>query len=148
MRMKEMRDIAMGAVRSELRRQGRDPKCLQEYAALNVLDDIARAEPKLIASRWYLNASDLQLRWFRLEWRNANAQGFVEPVLRVKSNDKSSSYATNEQVAHLVVAGKGLTLCGVDQRPWLTKEVDYLGGALLCAKCENRAKIRSLEIPK
>ena len=69
MTLREKRATALGAVRSQMRRMGIDFKSETANDALTVLDDIARTEPNLIASEWYLNASDNQIALFKREWR-------------------------------------------------------------------------------
>ena len=64
----EQREIAIGAVRSELRRAGVRPELVDWAGAFRVLDDLLRVEPTLIASRWYALATDNQLRLFKQEW--------------------------------------------------------------------------------
>ena len=72
----EQRRLALGAARVQLRRMGvnLDPfvpfKCV-----LEVLDDLHRAEPDLIASQWYAQASNHQIDLLRREWKQS-----VEPV--------------------------------------------------------------------
>jgi hypothetical protein len=68
MNQSEMRQIAIGATRSQLRRLNIDPRKASSDDALEALDDIYRVEPELIASLWYGNASDNQIRLFRREW--------------------------------------------------------------------------------
>ena len=80
--MHSLRQIAIGAARSQLRRQH---ELAVEYctaagvalasqapdadAALAVLDDIARSDPTLLASVWYRKASARQIALFRKEWK-------------------------------------------------------------------------------
>lgn len=64
----EARKVAIGAVRSELRRHSQSPVMISPLDAEKVLDDIARQDSQLIASIWYLNASDAQVKLFRREW--------------------------------------------------------------------------------
>jgi len=64
----EARKTAIRAVRSQARRLGIDPATLDDRQALAVLDDIARAEPALVASEWYLNATESQIKQFVREW--------------------------------------------------------------------------------
>jgi len=66
--------MAIGAARSEIRKHGDNPKDYGAGHALAVLDDIARAEPDLCASLWYLEASDNQIALFRREWKRAQEQ--------------------------------------------------------------------------
>ena len=69
MNQAEMRQIATRAIRSEARRTGRNPESLDADTALRILDDIFRIDPEIIASLWYGNASDNQLRLFKREWK-------------------------------------------------------------------------------
>ena len=69
MNQTEKRQVAIGAARSEARAKGFDPKTLSANSALDMLDDIARVEPKLIASIWYINATDNQFNLFSREWK-------------------------------------------------------------------------------
>jgi len=68
MKKEKARRIAAGAARSQLRRWGIDPKTVDAASALRVLDDIYRVDPELIASLWYGEASDNQIRLFKKEW--------------------------------------------------------------------------------
>lgn len=63
------RSIAIGAIRSEARRQKRDPNLLSAGVALLMLDDLARSSPELVASQWYKAATDRQIRLFAREWK-------------------------------------------------------------------------------
>jgi hypothetical protein len=65
----EMRRLAIGAIRSEARRQGVAPESLSADAALRMLDDLYRIDPEIIASIWYGEASDNQITLFKQEWR-------------------------------------------------------------------------------
>jgi len=67
----EQRRIAIGAVRSEMRRYGEDPKAQTAERALIVLDDIAR-QHQGIAAQWYMSASSNQIRLFKKEWEMGN----------------------------------------------------------------------------
>jgi len=66
MNAQEKRQIAAGAARSEMRRKN---IALTLDNAKAVLDDLARTEPELIASQWWLDASDNQYRLFCQEWQ-------------------------------------------------------------------------------
>ncbi len=68
--MDEKRSIALGAVRSQLRRIGVtiDPSVSFD-AVLGVLDDLHRSEPDLVASQWYITASDYQITRLRRDWK-------------------------------------------------------------------------------
>jgi len=70
MNMKEKRAIALGAARSQLRRMGVPiDQSVPFDDALAVLDDLHRSEPDLIASQWYAQASENQIKLLRREWR-------------------------------------------------------------------------------
>jgi len=70
MNMQEKRAIALGAARSQLRRLGTPlDHSVAFHSVLKVLDDLHRSEPDLIASQWYANASDNQIKLLRREWR-------------------------------------------------------------------------------
>jgi len=69
----EMREIALGAARSELRQFGIEPKTADIYTAEQALDNILRSTPNAIAARWYENASDNQWELFKREWRRYQA---------------------------------------------------------------------------
>jgi hypothetical protein len=68
MNKSEARRVAIGAVRSELRRHKENPVIVSALDAEKVLDDIARQDSQLIASIWYREASDAQIKLFRREW--------------------------------------------------------------------------------
>lgn len=67
MNQKQMREVAIRTARSEARRQGYHS--ISAKSALFILDDISREEPDLIASKWYINASDNQIKLFNREWQ-------------------------------------------------------------------------------
>ena len=67
--MQEKRSIALGAARSQLRRLGVSiDRSIPFDDVLCVLDDLYKAEPDLIASQWYANASDYQITLLRRDW--------------------------------------------------------------------------------
>jgi len=72
----EQRRIALGAARVQLRRMGVsiDP-FIPFKSVLEVLDDLNRAEPDLIASQWYATATDHQIQLLRREWKQT-----VQPI--------------------------------------------------------------------
>ena len=70
MTIHERREIAHGAARSILRAYGYDPRHCTVKQALAVLDDMARHEPKMYASVWYMDASDSQMKLFKTEWKH------------------------------------------------------------------------------
>ncbi len=74
----EQRRIALGAVRSQLRHMGCSIDPFVPFKeVLAVLDDLHRAEPDLIASQWYAQATNHQIQLLRREWKQA-----VKPVYK------------------------------------------------------------------
>jgi len=72
----EQRRIALGAAKVQLRRLGVNIDLFVPFIdVLRVLDDLNRAEPDLIASQWYAQASDHQIQLLRREWKQA-----VKPI--------------------------------------------------------------------
>lgn len=69
MKHEETRAIALGAARSKARAMGMKPELLDAEDMLTILDDVARADARLIASQWYLGASTRQIALFRKEWK-------------------------------------------------------------------------------
>jgi hypothetical protein len=66
----EQRRIALGAARSQLRHMGVViDTSLSFQNVLAVLDDLHRSEPDLIASHWYAQATDYQMKLLRQEWK-------------------------------------------------------------------------------
>lgn len=70
MNKSEQRKIALGAARSYLRKQGIEPRTASANDAFAALDDLARLDGNLIASRWYVAMSKNQEKLFRREWAN------------------------------------------------------------------------------
>src|SRR5258708_3262267 len=74
------REIALGAVRSQSRRIGIDPRTLTADDAWGILDDLNGAEPELQASRWYRSSTIAQRTLFFREWKRwqkqAQSSGF------------------------------------------------------------------------
>ena len=69
MNMQEKRSIALGAARSQLRHMGISiDRSISLDNVLCVLDDLYKAEPDLIASQWYANASEYQFTLLRRDW--------------------------------------------------------------------------------
>lgn len=68
MNQTEYRKIALGAIRSQARRQHIDPTTMSADDALAVMDDISRVDPQIYASVWYDQASDAQMKQFKREW--------------------------------------------------------------------------------
>lgn len=68
MNQTEMRQVAIRAIRSEARQTGREPETFDAETALTILDDIFRIDPEVIASLWYGDASDNQIKLFKREW--------------------------------------------------------------------------------
>lgn len=70
MNMQEKRSIALGAVRSQLRRLGIPiDQSVSFDNVLGVLNDLYLSEPDLIASQWYITASDYQITQLRRDWK-------------------------------------------------------------------------------
>lgn len=68
MKLEEMRRIAMGAVRSQLRQNGKDPRMATNAEIDDTLDFIARSDPSLIAAQWYNKATSNQWKRWRGDW--------------------------------------------------------------------------------
>jgi hypothetical protein len=64
----EQRQIALGAARSYLRRQGIEPLRASVDDAFAALDDLARRDGDLVASCWYTAMSKNQERLFVRDW--------------------------------------------------------------------------------
>ncbi len=69
--------MALGAAKAQLRKMGVELAFVPFKDVLAVLDDLNRAEPELVASQWYTQASNHQRRLLRREWRQA-----VQPVYK------------------------------------------------------------------
>lgn len=65
----ERRNITLGAVRSYIRENGANPVDMSAEEAWQYLDNLAREEPLLIASKFYLECSENQWKLFRREWK-------------------------------------------------------------------------------
>ncbi len=67
----EARSLAASVARSIMRERGIDPlnPAVTANMALDTLDDEARRSPHDCVGRWYLGASENQLRLFGREWR-------------------------------------------------------------------------------
>ena len=61
-------EIAVGAVRAQLRSMRIDPETVSASEAHAVLDELARSEPEFVACQWYQAADDRQLSWFYRDW--------------------------------------------------------------------------------
>ncbi len=68
MNQSEQRSLALSAVRAELRRMGVPPETVHALHAHQVLDDLARSKPDLIASQWYASFGESQIVLFYQEW--------------------------------------------------------------------------------
>jgi hypothetical protein len=64
----EQINLAVQAVRGQLRYYGVDPYSTDSQGALRVLDDMARVHPDLLACQWYAKATEHQVRRFRQVW--------------------------------------------------------------------------------
>ncbi|MBA2682063.1 MAG: hypothetical protein H0U76_27180 [Ktedonobacteraceae bacterium] len=69
MTRKQQRDVALGAARSLLRQLGINPGEASAEDAHVVLDDYARCAPEMVASQWYMAATDNDLDAFYRDWR-------------------------------------------------------------------------------
>ena len=67
--LKEMREIAHGAARAQMRKMGIEPSERTAQEALAALDDLWRENWYLVAAIWYAEASDNQEKLFRREWK-------------------------------------------------------------------------------
>jgi len=63
------RQEALSAIRGEIRRQGLVPHHLNAKDAYAVMDDLARSEPDLRVSCWYMRAKDYSLKAWIREWK-------------------------------------------------------------------------------
>lgn len=61
-------DHAVGAVAAEIRKYGHDPAMHDAKNAYEVLDDLARTEPELLASEWHREAPEKVLKEFDKAW--------------------------------------------------------------------------------
>ena len=68
MNLKEKRETAIGAARHQLRILDCDFTIAN---AEEVLDEMAFVNPNLVASQWWLTASDNQWKLFCREWKRA-----------------------------------------------------------------------------
>ncbi len=59
---------AIGAARGHFRNSGQKPERISSDSALKALDDLARIDPRLLVSIWYLRASANQIKLFKREW--------------------------------------------------------------------------------
>lgn len=66
MTQSEQRSIALGAAIYEIRKNDLGKSV---GSALAVLDDLSRTNSELIASVWYTNASDRQIKLFEAEFK-------------------------------------------------------------------------------
>ncbi len=93
----EQRHIVLGAARSELRRlkMPLDPYAISFEDVLAVLDDLCRVEPDLVASQWYRQASEHEIRLLRREWlrqrhTDTSAAGRWRPRKRMITTSKGT----------------------------------------------------------
>jgi len=86
----EQRRIALGAARVQLRRLGVSIDPFVPFKdVLAVLDDLHRAEPNLIASQWYAQASDHQIQLLRREWKQAVQPVYVRTLWSYFNNNQA-----------------------------------------------------------
>jgi len=70
MNMDEQRSIVLSAARSYLRHMGVIINQGVTFdTVLGVLNDLYLSEPDLIASQWYITASDYQITQLRRDWK-------------------------------------------------------------------------------
>ncbi len=70
MNLDTQRSLAVAAARSQLRENGfNDLHKLDTKEFLAVLDDLSISNPALIVSRWYLGASENQIKLFKKDIR-------------------------------------------------------------------------------
>lgn len=103
MNKQEMRKVALGAAKSELRRIGYLEPCrASSCVALKALDGFSQSDPGLVASQWYLAATDNQFKLFEREW-----QAWQEEVLLRKHEAKKAAenLALRSLVEKLQTAG-------------------------------------------
>lgn len=65
---REMRNIALGAVRWQASRLGLQFDDVDSTRALRILDELSVNYPDKTASIWYINATESQIKSFRREW--------------------------------------------------------------------------------
>ncbi len=69
MNMPEMRAVTVGAVRSHLRRLGKDPALACGEDVARALDGVGRANPGTVAATFHNHASDNQFGLFMRDFR-------------------------------------------------------------------------------
>jgi len=74
MNQRQMRRVAQQAARGYLRRRGINHEAATVDSAWSALDDLWRKDRELIASQWYIGASENQYRLFAREWRAFNKE--------------------------------------------------------------------------
>ena len=70
------RHIAIQAARSQLRSMGFTTDEMTSQSAQEALDDLSRSEPELVASEWYAEASNNQVKLFNREWKAWQRRGY------------------------------------------------------------------------
>lgn len=67
----DLRNTALGAARSYLRRAGIDPMSVGPDSAFAALDDLMRLDGGLDAAIWWMNAvsDDDEIKRFKREWK-------------------------------------------------------------------------------
>lgn len=71
---KDIRQIALGAARSVMRKQSINPDTASFDDVLETLDELMQAEPNLIASIWYKSAKERQINLLRRDWNEWKAE--------------------------------------------------------------------------
>lgn len=96
---KQNREIAIGAVRSEIRKQGFIAERQSARTALAVLNEIALRNPELRASSWYLNCTDNEICLFVRDWNTWAKKAMREA--REPANTTCTGLATPRDTAIL-----------------------------------------------
>ena len=134
MNQQKMRQVALGAARSEMRRLGMEPIDKDADAALQVLDDLDRMEPDLVASIWYSGASNNQIRLFKREWAIQNRKRSFPQLAALEVERDSIARMTYGKFIQTVtsVGQFAITLHGIadDERltPKLARQALRLAG--------------------
>ena len=129
----QLRETALRAARSYLREQGIDPAQVDAEAALAALDDLYRIDQATLASLWYGQTSDNQIRLFRREWRKARIEAMEQTRVTVIRNLITGKF-------HLPAEdGSKQPLCGCSLPRFMWEFQSWSGDVLhrtwMCKKC-------------
>ena len=134
MKLKELRKIALGAARSYLREQGTDPAQVEAQAAMEALDDLYRIDQATLASIWYGQASDNQVREFRREWREARIEAMEQTRITVIRNLVTEKFhLPTEDGSNQPLCGCSLPRLMWELQSWPGHSI--LHGKWMCKKC-------------